>query len=362
MPYLSMDDGWPDDQPPKGPLPTVHPPSSLNDDTDPNKGPSWGLIIPIILIGVFLLSVLLCLWWHNWRHKRRTLHVSRSANAFQRSYRSRSSGGPLDSVRDSTRSTTPLRSSLNEKAMKSARNNLNKNTSTVKVSSVNVIPVAPGRMTNGKYAFQWDNNHWRAYPTQTLSSSGRGTKPLSPINEIDSPSSMKMSELSMQYNIGSKADFSPYHLTWVTPNNPPPMVRPTDPKKPIRVVNNLAPLAQRSRPSSGEITLTPYEGYEPVVNSPFYPNNNTPTTECDTTSEASQNFSQNGSRGGHSSQYTSYPSSPKSTIRSTSQLGLSVSLDTEATQRTSYSTSYHGNRHFELYELISTLSIIFNYI
>ncbi|WAR23778.1 hypothetical protein MAR_037447, partial [Mya arenaria] len=110
------------------PLSTVSPP--LLPVNDGGGGPSWGLIIPIIMIGLFLLSVVLCLWWHKWRDKRQTLQISRSGNsAFSRSYRSR---GPMDSIRDSTRSTTPLRSSLNEKTGSSSLNNMNRNSNFVK--------------------------------------------------------------------------------------------------------------------------------------------------------------------------------------------------------------------------------------
>ena len=318
--------------------PTTHrfitrklPNDSVNPD-DPD-GPSWGLIIPIIMIVLFLTGVGLCLWWHKWRDKR-TLHIQRDStmsSAFQRSYRGRSRRNGFDAVRDSTRSTIPLRSSLNEKIA-------NNNNNMVKVNNVNVIPVHTPRYGSGKYAFHWDKNHWRGYPAvtpvhQALSASGsrKATKPLSPIDEIDSPGSIKISELSQNYDINAQASFSPYHITWTTPSSKPGVHE-------LPISNNGPQrLSYRSHLSSaGDSGHTPLHGYQTVVNSPFFPNNNTPTTECDTGSEASHmQYLRNGG-----SQVTSYPFSPKSTVRSESNLGLSLSSETDATHRTSYTTSY----------------------
>lgn len=200
----------------------------------------------------------------------------------------------------------------------------------------------------GKFSFYWDKNHWKAFPTSSLSASGRmGTKPLSPIDEIESttsPASMKLSDLSRSYNVNSKADFSPYHLTWSTPSHVPPANEyPSsnerfDPHRSVRI-SEQNPTTKRF--SNGDKTPMPCQGYDPVISSPFFPNNNTPTNECETASDASQRHSRNGSRA-PSFQYTSYPSSPKSTMRSVSNLGLSLSLDTNTTHRTSYTTSYQG--------------------
>ena len=46
------------------------PSSPSNNIGDGNDGPSWGLIIPILLIGFFLVCVAFCLYWHKWRNKR----------------------------------------------------------------------------------------------------------------------------------------------------------------------------------------------------------------------------------------------------------------------------------------------------
>ncbi|XP_053394865.1 uncharacterized protein LOC123524408 isoform X2 [Mercenaria mercenaria] len=311
---------------------TLPPPrTTVNHSSDDNGGPSWGLIIPIIMIGIFLASVAICLWWHKWRDKR-TLHIHRdhsSGSSFLRSYRGqRSNRSGFDAVRDSTRSTTPLRNSLNEKIA-------NNNNNIVKVKNVNVIPVQQ-RPRTGKYAYTWDKNHWKAYATPTtMSSSGRlGTKPLSPINEIESPSSVKLSELSRNYDIGAQASFSPYHLTWFSSSKLPPPYDRSDSHNRGNRVNRYPPTARRS---STEYTPAQNNAFEPTVNSPFFPNNNTPTTECDTGSEASQIHHEDHRQG---SQYTSYPSSPKSSIPSISNTRLSISTDTEINRTgTSYPES-----------------------
>ncbi|XP_060553384.1 mucin-2-like [Ruditapes philippinarum] len=307
------------------PLPP--PATTINHSNGNNDGPSWGLIIPIIMIGIFLTSVAVCLWWHKWRDKR-TLHISRdhnSGSSFHRSYRcSRSNRSGFDAVRDSTRSTTPLRGSANEKIAKSHNN-------VVKVKNVNVIPI---QQKPGKYAYTWDKNQWKTYqtPTTALSSSGRlGTKPLSPINEIESPSSMKLSELSRNYDISAQASFSPYHLAWYSSSNPPPPYERSGSHSQSGQSKRYPPITRRS---VVEQTASQNNAYEPEVSSPFYPNNNTPTTECETGSETSQTFRDDHHQG---YQYTSYPSSPKSSIPSISNTRLTVSTETDINQT---STSY----------------------
>ena len=318
------------------PLPP--PATTINHSDRNNDGPSWGLIIPIIMIGVFLTCVAVCLWWHKWRDKR-TLHIHRdSRSSFHRSYRgSRSNRSGFDAVRDSTRSTTPLRSSGNEKIAKGSNNNF------VKVKNVNVMPV---QQRPGKYAYTWDKNQWAA---PTMSSSGRlGTKPLSPINEIESPSSVKLSELSRNYDISAQASFSPYHLTWYSSSNPPPPYERSGSYSKSSQAKRYPPLTRRS---GVEHAVSQNNAYEPEVSSPFFPNNNTPTTECDTGSETSQAYQDDHRQG---FQYSSYPSSPKSSIPSISNTHLTVSTETEINQTsashpesfqtctTSYDQSYSG--------------------
>lgn len=312
---------------------TLIPPTGNEDD-----GPSWGLIIPIIMIGAFLITVTACVWYNKLRDKR-TLHFHReqSMTAFHRSYRgSRSARSGFDAVRDSTRSTTPLRSSQSEKISKNNNylNNINK---------VTVIPVQQ-RSTGipGKFSFYWDKNHWRAYPIQSVPNSGRKpSKPLSPINEIETPSSVKLSELSRNYNVEAQASFSPYHLTWCTSSNPPTSCENPDSRRDQRC-QRYPPSVRRNEDDYTSPAF--YNGCEDVQNSPFYPNNNTPTTECDTESDFSQvhvNAMYSAEEQGHESQYTSYPSSPKSSIPSISNTRLSLSTETEnnVTSGTSFQES-----------------------
>ena len=299
------------------------PSSPSNNVGGGNDGPSWGLIIPILMIGLFLACVAFCLYWHKWRDKRsqRDQTGTTPASSFHRSYRGSRSNRGVDTIRDSMRSTTPLRSSVNEKT-KAKQNRF-------KVTNVNVIPIQ--RPATGKYSFYWDQNHWKVcpYPPNMTASRHSGSRPLSPITEVDSPN--KLSELSKNYDVSAQpSDFSPYHLTWITPN-PPPSYEQSESKL----------VQEQSRcPIQVIATTTQHDGdhlqgYAPCKNSPFFPNNNTPTTECDVDSvnEGSQiRFIDDIT----SSQYTSYPSSP---TMSRSNPGYSASPDTDD-RSTSVASSY----------------------
>ena len=308
-------------------FPTL-PVSPRADDNSGGDGPSWGLIIPILLIVLFLLCVGFCLYWHKWRDRRSQRDqkdATKGSSSFYRSYRGSRSSRGVDTIRDSTRSTTPLRSSLNEK-VNSKHNN-------IKIKTVNVIPIQ--RPVTGKYAFYWDQNHWKAYPNPSTMSSSRhsASRPLSPINEVDSPTSNlgKLSELSKNYDVSAQpSEFSPYHLTWITPN-PPPSYEQSETA--LTQEKNRQP--QQVRKSSNDYDVDVLRGYEPYTNSPFFPNNNTPTTECDVDSvkEGSQmKFIDDVP----SSQNTSYPSSP---TMSRSNHGFSMSPDTD-NRSTSIASSY----------------------
>ena len=224
-------------------------------------------------------------------------------------------------MRDSTRSTTPLRSSLNEK-IKAKQNSF-------KVTNVNVVPIQ--RPATGKYSFYWDQNHWKVcpYPPNMTASRHSGSRPLSPITEVDSPN--KLSELSRNYDVSAQpSDFSPYHLTWITPN-PPPSYEQSE----SRLTQNQSGCPIQVIATAAHHGVDHLQGYQPCKNSPFFPNNNTPTTECDVESvnEGSQiRFIDDVA----SSQYTSYP--PSSTM-SRSNPGYSASPDSDD-RSTSIASSY----------------------
>ena len=284
-----------------------------------NDGPSWGLIIAILMVVLFLAGVAFCLYWHKWRDKRSQRYQAdgTSGTSFQRSYRGSKSNRGVDTVRDSTRSITPLslRSSLNEK--------INTKRNSLKTTNVNVIPIQ--RPATGKYAVYWDQNHWKVCPYPTNRHSG--SRPLSPITEVESPN--KLSELSKNYEVSAQpSEYSPYHLTWITPNPPPPyeqsqsMIAQGQARPPIQVIT-----------STTQHDVDHLQGYKPCENSPFFPNNNTLTSECDIDSfiKGSQiRFIDD------SSQNTSYPSSP---TLSRSNPGYSASLITDD-RSTSLASSY----------------------
>ena len=135
------------------PLPSTTPADEHNEEERADS--SLGLIIPLILICVFLILVAMYHWWNQCK-KQRIFHIQHETLSFWRCYgRSRSARNNLGTIRDSTRSTIPLRSNIKEKSRKNIKND------TINVS-VYVIPV--DRPEN--YSFHWDKNHWTGFPQQ----------------------------------------------------------------------------------------------------------------------------------------------------------------------------------------------------
>ena len=302
------------------------PSSPSNNVGDGNDGPSWGLIIPILLIGLFLVCVAFCLYWHKWRDKRPAGDQTgpNAALSFQRSYRGSKSNRGMDTMRDSTRSTTPLRSSVRSNEKIKAKQN------SFKVTNVNVIPVQ--RPSTGKCSFYWDQNHWKVcpYPATMTASRHSGSRPLSPITEVDSPN--KLSELSRNYDVSAQpSDFSPYHLTWITPN-PPPSYEQSE----SRCVQNQSGCPIQVIAAGAHHGVDHLQSYQQCKNSPFYPNNNTPTTECDAESVNDEGSQIRFIDDIASSQYTSYPAS---STMSRSNPGFSASPDSD-NRSTSMASSY----------------------
>ena len=282
--------------------PTSSSPPYVNNDGSGNDSPSLGLIIAIAMIVVFLIGVSVCLYWHKWRNKRSQRHqTDGTRTSFKRSYRGSRTSRGVDTVRHSTKSTTPLRNSPNEK-IKTKPGTKRTNS---KVANVNVVPLQSPEV--GKYAVYWDQNHWKVCPCPSNMAASRrstGSRPLSPITEVDSPN--KTAESSKMYEVSEQgSDIAPYQITWITPNPAPPpyeqsesIVKHTMPLPPLRITT-----------STSEHDVDPLQGYEPCQNSPFFPNNNTPTTEHDIDSffeESKMKYIDDVS----SSQTTSCPYSP----------------------------------------------------
>ena len=276
------------------------PPSSpSNNDGSGNDSPSWGLIIAILMIVVFLAGVSICLYWHKWRKKRsqRNQTGATPRTSFKRSYRGSRTNRGMDSVRNSTKSTIPLRNSLNEK--------INTKRNSLKVASVNVVPIQSPEV--GKYAVYWDQNHWKVCPCPPNMTASRhsasGSRPLSPITEVDSPN--KTAELSKTYEVSEQgSEITPYQITWITPNPPPPYEQSES-----KIAKGHALPTIQIETSNTQHDVDHLSGYEPCQNSPFFPNNNTPTTEHDIDSffeESRIKFIDDAT----SSQTTSCPHSP----------------------------------------------------
>lgn len=267
-------------------------------DGDDGSIISWGLVIPIILIGVFLVCVASCLYWHSWRDKNRNQHnVDRSVNtSFERF--SRSTGRTptrVDYVRGSTRSTTPL--NIRE--------------------SVKVVPLTNSNPR--QFKFYWDKDNWKLCPPDGSMPPGALTdsrlslhrQHLSPIDEMDS--SALYSSTTKSYDVEAQPPFSPYHLTWLAPKAPPPSYEESElssPDKSQRIMmsnnttetnntcsgytgysknttnNTCSGCTGYSKNNTSENTCSGYTGYSMKnINSPFYPNNNTPTTDFEFASE-----------------------------------------------------------------------------
>ncbi|KAK3592884.1 hypothetical protein CHS0354_004109 [Potamilus streckersoni] len=251
--------------------------SFTSDSFDSHDGPSWGLIIPIIMIGVFLLCVAGCLYWHKWRDRRRRALNRRNRNppTFARGYHGAASRG-VETIRNSTRSTTPLH-----------RNSR---------GTVHVIPIQKG-MT-GKYALEWDYNENLMHKkkpipvVQTHLPRVITPKPLSPINEMDSPLS-KMSNISKNYHIDAQPPFSPYHLVWLTKQGSirqSSEVSFSSNTTRTRAARRCSESRCRiSTASSDPLTDKPFTGY----NSPFHPQHNTPNTDCEADSETESGLYKN---------------------------------------------------------------------
>lgn len=315
---------------------------------------SWGLIVPIILIALFLVGVAVCLYWRSFRHKnaRSTQQgVDRSVNtSFERF--SRGSGrtpSGVDYVRASIRSTTPL--NIRDK--------------------VNVVPLTSENP--GQFKFYWDKDNWKLCPPDhdqaanalAGSRSSLLRQHLSPIDELESPTIY--ADSSRSFEMEAQPPYSPYHLTWPTPKAPPPSYEESElscsPEKSAKNFfmsttgttntcsgctgyskSNLTNNSGYTGYSRGETTdmsrsgYTGYSkdnnnskhnttttGYSKSMNSPFYPNNNTPNTDIEFLSEQGSlqprmgiNVVPNPSTDGNS-RFTSYQNTPISSLNDLSE-------------------------------------------
>ncbi|XP_060072274.1 uncharacterized protein LOC132552150 [Ylistrum balloti] len=301
------------------------------DDSDDSN---WGIIVPIVLVGLFIVSVIVFLYCHYIRRKRQESPpdtTNTSLSRFSRSLVGSSTTG-IDYVRSSTRSTTPLRSSL-------------------RGDQAFVMPMAPHYHSGSqpKFTFYWDKDNWKLCPDSVNTMRGH-LNPLSPIDEMDSSlmSEDVYTDVSKSYDVGAQAPFSPYHLTWVTPQAPPPSYEESEigsPEKRLRLMS--------INTTNSEDTYSTCQTFDKDSNA-FHVHNNTPNTDAEfsaqctscppksvvlTSAVLSEALTNTNLTNSH---MTSYPSTP---LSSTGASISSSSLDSGEDDDTSFVTSYHDTSY-----------------
>lgn len=252
----------------------------------------WGVIIPVLLIVMFLVTVTGCLLWHTWINRRQsseptdqTPDASKTISRFRRSTKNTS-----DYVRGSTRSTTPLRSSIGD----------------------NVHVTALQNQGSDKFTFVWDKDNWRLCPqgdsrVQRSDLNNNSTalrQHLSPIEETET----SIANVSRSYNLSAQPPYSPYHLTYI--HAPPPSYEESE----VSSTGKPAPMhsLQTTNTTQSEESWSVCAKHKRslTMSSPFYPHYNTPTTECELEEPSNMKF--NSATTTTLSHNTSYPSSPMS--------------------------------------------------
>lgn len=250
---------------------------------------SWGVIIPVILIVVFLVTVTTCLLWHTWINRRRTnVSVDKTPDANIGGRFKRGNKNTSDFVRGSTRSTTPLRSSVRE----------------------NVHVTALPHQHTDKFTFVWDKDNWRLCPPSEsrLQRSDHNNnalrQQLSPIEESEA----SIANVSRSFNLRAQPPYSPYHLTYI--HAPPPSYEESEVSSTGKTIPMHSLQTTNTTQSEESCSACLKHGKSLTMSSPFYPHHNTPTTECDLDDPSNKKF--NSVATTTLSQYTSYPSSPMS--------------------------------------------------
>lgn len=159
---------------------------------------------------------------------------------------------------------------------------------------------------------------------------------LSPIDESPRSAGDRMKSCS----ISAQASISPYHSGWMTPQAPPPSRNTSD--------GNGLPLDSNTMRS--DELYGGYKRYEDMTNSPYYPNNNTPT-ECEVELEQGiyhvrHQMEAHAARRG-SSQYVCYPSSLNASVSepTTAEMVSEISLGTSVNGIVYPPSSRHSSFH-----------------
>ena len=292
---------------------------------------SVGIVVPITLIIIFLIGVFACLYWHSRKdHARNNTASDKSVNTsfgrFTRSFTSRNTS-MMDHVRESTRSTMPLRDSMKDRV------------------HVTALPFSDSQ----KFRFYWDRDNWKLYPEENQPGPQVNTtrisvlrQQLSPIDETEATRPNESFDVTQGYDVTAQAPFSPYHLTWLTPAG-----RNRSEESEVSTISK-PPRGQSLQTTNTTMSTESCSAcvkYGKSISSPYFPNHNTPTTECElgADQDSSQAFKLQSelTTNTNNSRFTSYPSSPRSSasLRSSVANSLTTSnLDTgvDASLVTSY--------------------------
>lgn len=319
---------------------TTSPPDDSGDS-------SWGIIVPVVLVGFFIAGVIVFLYCHYIQRKRQDGPpdtTNTSLSRFSRSLVGSSTTG-IDYVRSSTRSTTPLRSSL-------------------RGDQAFVMPMAPQyhHGSQPQFTFYWDKDNWKLCPDSVNNMRGH-LNPLSPIDEMDSSlmSEDVYTDASKSYDVGAQAPFSPYHLTWVTPQAPPPSYEESEagsPEKRLRLMS--------VNTTNSEDTYSTCQTFDKDSNA-FHVHNNTPNTDIDFSAQSnscqkksaflssaalSEALTNTNLTNSH---MTSYPSSPLSSTGAS----LSSSMNSGDDDDTSFVTSYHDTSYHISRQSVNNQSTVY---
>ncbi|OWF46203.1 hypothetical protein KP79_PYT08129 [Mizuhopecten yessoensis] len=292
---------------------------------DDSGDSSWGVIVPVILLGLFVVSFIIFLCRHCIRRKRRRSPSDSTATSLGRFSRSLvgSSTTGISYIHSTTRSTTHLSSNL-------------------RVDQAFVMPMAP------QYMFYCENGIWKLC-TNSVDNTRGHLNPLSAMDEVDSSfmSEDVYMDVSKIDDVSAQTPFTQNPTTWATPQAPPPSYEESEAGSPdkrfrLMLVNT----------TNSEDTYSTCQTFDKDA---FHVHNNTPATDGEYSASSMscpqiQNAAASGAVPSEAlmntnltiSHMTSYPS----TLLSSTDASLSTSsLDTWEEDDTSFVTSYHDSSY-----------------
>ncbi|XP_046544752.1 uncharacterized protein LOC124254956 [Haliotis rubra] len=212
-----------------------------------SEGISWGVVAPLILIGLFLVAIASCLYWQSWKEKRRMRHFISQQRPpdmmpYERSGETRMSMRSIESQRSRGSSTCER------------------------------VPTVPFRRQNSKFFLRAEEE------TRTVATLARK---LSPIDERPHHRSVDtMVTMAERSEDDGEIPLVPaVQVSWGTPKT-----SGTDSRLDV-----LKGVENPCFSAPGKLVGNVYCDECNAMSSPYFPNNNTPTTEYDMDSEKSGN-------------------------------------------------------------------------